>query len=503
MKQSILSKFLFVTSVLIVLSLIIYCVTVFAQYNFYIYEDAYHTLIRKNDLLNQFIMHVYHGRYISNFFTAFLGSVLPKLFNIHPYIFFNAPYGGAGFKALSLFCLFYLMNLFLYNKRKKDFLFPVIIFSLYVWYQNIFAYTTQDIEYCSFLGFIFPFIFFCLFWLKFINIFQIPSISKKDIILITVYAFLLGISTEFTSIVSFFALLFLFILKRSLIKIFLPPFISLIFAMALYFLNPGFTQHVLHDHAPIFFNLNTLKEELVFVKPFFLSLINVAIHQYGIYLLIIFLLSITVYFLNKKHNEKHSNLFIPLSFIFGTLFFQIFLISDPKLSPDLDYWVFHFDLINQVKILLLIVIFYELNCLQLKNLYKNIFIITVISCTLLNFTADNKYFCTNLLHYGLKSAVNKDIKKYSERYKYEKINLFYIKNYKTLYFIPDNFIFYADIDKQYFIYYYNLPENSVQNIINIENIQKLYDKYLHDGGEPFSETELKECDFQKLLSHSI
>ena len=484
-----------------VLFIMLYGITVFAQYNIYIHEDASCAVIQKNDLLNQFLLNVYHGRYIGNFLTALEGGVLPFVLKIHPFVFFNAPWGAAGLKALFLFILFYQMSLFLYNKREKNLMQPLIIFSLYVWYQNNFAFRYQDCEYCSFFGFVFPFIFFCLFWFKFIKIFEKNENSVKDTAISCFYAFLTGISTEFTSIVSFFALLIIFAAKKHLFKKFIYTFIFLVCGMIFYFGNKGFSM-VLADHAPVFFNFASLKSELVFVKPFLLSCLDVTAHEYCFYLISALFGAVLIFVQNKKEKRSSSNLLIPSAFTAGSIGFTVFLISNPALSPDLNYWVYHFDLIIQYKILFFIVIFYEMNLIKADNWCKNILIAGIIAAMLSFYFTKNENFYRNMFKNGLKNAVNKNPLDYQDRYKYEKINLYYIKNKQALYYIPDRFPgFLPHTEINYFEWYYNLDKDAVQNIINIENIEELQRQYLKDGGIDFTEDELNEINFQTLIKY--
>ncbi|MBQ9244922.1 hypothetical protein IJ182_01495 [bacterium] len=484
----------------IIVFIIMLCfVTLFAQYNIYIFEDSYYTLLRKDDVLNQLFFNVYHGRYISNAITVFFGSIFPKFLNVHPFVFFTAWWGGSFIKTLFLFILFFQMNMFLFWKKKKNVIFPILILFYYILFQNMFAYTYEDVEYCSFLGFVFPFIFFCLFWYKFINLWDKEIITLKDIFIGTLYAFLVGISTEFTSIVTFFSLLIIIILRTDKLKYWASFFISLSFGMFLYFFNKGFSG-VLNDHAPIFFNSATFKSELVFVKPFLKACFDVCIHEYGILILLIIVLSFTIFLQNKKENQTNNNLLFPFTLLIGGILFQIFLISDPALSPDNTYWVYHFDLVIQVKILLAIVCLYEMNCIKINDIYKNYLILSLIVVSMVVLSVKNHDFINNAIHNGFKYAIHKDSGDYRDRYLYEKINLYYIKNYNKIIFVPEKFAgYYSDIEQEYFEYFYNIKTKDNTEIITFDNWDDLYDKYINDGGIEITDDEIENADFQKLL----
>ena len=318
----------------------------------------------------------------------------------------------------------------------------------------------------------------------------------------SIYAFLVGISTEFTSIVTFFALIIFLLLRKNLIKSYILPFISLIIAICLYYFNEGFNA-VLAGHSPIFFNMETFKSELIFVKPFLISCVDVIIHVYGIYLIPLLILTVYIIVQNRKENVSNGNLLFPLVLILGCMFFQVFLVSNPDLSPDLTYWVYHFDLVIQVKILLMIIALYELNYIKIKNIYKNVAIISIILIIVTSISLKNAEFIKSCFNNGLMNSVLKDPNIWRDRYVYEKINLFYLKKYNKMVFIPQKFVGYLPpLEENYYNMVYNIKRENIKEIVNYDNLEKLYDNYIKDGGENISEEEREKADFQKLLDEN-
>lgn len=494
--------FLFIT-LLTVLIFIQYGVFTFAKFNIPIYEDTEYGLLHKTKFIEQFFTNVYHGRFISNFLTCFLGSILPHSFNIHPIAFYQniAPL----IKGFFLFVLFFQICGFLYRNKNKDLFLPVLIFFFYLQYQFNFAYKYQDIEYCSFYGFLFPFLFFNLFWYKFINCFDYNvELSKKDNLVLIFYAFLCGISTEFTNIVTFFALFFIFLFNKQLFKIYLFPYIALITGMILYYTNNGFLNE-LNSHPPLFFNINILNSEFISnLKPFLCAVYDVITTEYKFYLLLIILLSI---FLIKKYGQKSkNNIMLLMSLLCGSLVFGSFLMINPELSPNKIYYISHFDIIIQYKILFVILIFYLFNTLKLNILAEKILLSLIIFAVIkYDINTSLNPFLTEIFTPGYKIKQNsEEYNNCVERYIYEKINLWYMKEKKQIITIPNkpNKCYIRSVENEiiYMEYVYNLKNGILYDILEFNNIQEAYNQYLQDGGEEISPKELEKCNFKILLS---
>ena len=313
------------------------------------------------------------------------------------------------------------------------------------------------------------------------------------------YAFLCGISTEFTNIVTFISLFIIFCFNKRLLKIYFYPFFVMITGMLLYYTNPGFIK-ILNEHPPLFFNLN--REFFIHLKPFLFSVFDVIIKEY---LFFLFFITVLLFLIIKKYGKKEKNsIIISLSLLFGGLLFSFFLMENPELTPDKNYYTYHFDLVIQYKILFIILIFYLLNCLKLDIVNEKLLLFIIMLFTVkyeLNIT--NNTFLTEIFTFGY--PIKKDSSEYkncTERYIYEKINLWYMKNKGKIISIqnkPNQCYFRSGENETiYMLYVFNLNKKNY-NIIHFNNIEEAYNQYLKDGGTEIENKEILNCNFQSLL----
>lgn len=509
LKKININNFLLILLLFIVLVSIAYSVFCFAQNNVPIYEDLFVGLLKKGDLLNQFFKNVYHGRYVSDFITCMLGSVIPKVLGLHPVTFYRTVVPVI--KGIFLFILFFQISKYYYRNKNYDLFLPVMILFMYIQFQFIYAFKFQDVELCSFYGFIFPFIFFNLFWYKFIQT-DFSNLSKKDLRLFIVYAFFLGISTEFTNIVSFIALLMLLIFQKEIRKKIMPIFISLSIGIGLYYMQLNWAMEI-EARGLIWGNLSTLKNGLInCIQPFLVSLTDIMIHQYGIFLLLITIFSVIIYIKEKSFNK----LIFPYSLLSGCLFFSFLLIGDPNhVLCENQCWLYHFDIISQYTIFFTIIVLYLFNNIKIKEIYKKLLLIIIMGTALCFSYNKNNDFIINIFKHGLKTSIimfkekdnldnNAALYPYKSRYLLEKINYFNIKNDIDIAVIPESNYVNAYFCSEY-IYMdivYNLPNKSDHYFCSYQefsDIKSAYQQYLKDGGEEISNKEIERADFQKLL----
>lgn len=195
----------------LLLLLIIATSLISSKYFVVAHDDMYNILFNKHhSFFYNFFYNVDHGRYISNIFLK-LQSVCS---DIHPIIWIRTY--GAIIKSIFLFVFLILLSssAFLFHKEKdyiKAILLPLLALDVFFIYQILVHGKYEDMLYTFFYGFIFPFIFFILFWNKFIYLYiNNIKIEKKDVIYLSLLAFLLGISTEFTIFVTFSTFIILF-----------------------------------------------------------------------------------------------------------------------------------------------------------------------------------------------------------------------------------------------------------------------------------------------------
>lgn len=506
-------------SLFLVLLFICFCVYTFAQNNIPIFEDCNYFIFRKNDIFNQFFFNVYHGRYLSNIIIIILTSFLPKLCGLHPITFFQTV--APVIKGLFLFILFFQIGRYYYRNRTYDFILPFIILSLYVMYQLIFAFTYEDIEYAAFYGFTFPFILFNLFWFQVIKLCY-DNDKKPNIFLLTFFAFIVGISTEFTNITSLVALLVLFVLRKSIRKNLILPIMFVFSGLFLYYANQGsLIKSVLLDNkGSVFVNWESFKQLPLYIKPFLNSLFNISIHEYGVFLFLIVILTIIITLFQEK---KFDKILVPFSLLSGCLVFSFALIGNPENAPS-GSWLFHFDVINQYRIFYLIIFLYLLNLMKTKRIIKDLIVIIFFVTSICFISLNNMDFLKEVKSNGLKTAIlnvklneedmiDKDEANYfyhsKNRYIFEKINIYNLKHNLpvSLVFNPkyNIWVFYTNHTDYlgegiYMNYVYGLPID-YDNFLSrrFDSIEEAYEQYLKDGGSVITPEEAKRADFQNLL----
>lgn len=506
-------------SLFLVLLFICFCVYTFAQNNIPIFEDCNYFIFRKNDIFNQFFLNVYHGRYLSNIIIIILTSFLPKLCGLHPITFFQTV--APVIKGIFLFILFFQIGRYYYRNRAYDFILPFIILSLYVMYQLIFAFTFEDIEYAAFYGFTFPFILFNLFWFQVIKLCD-DNDKKPNIFLLTFLAFIVGISTEFTNITSLVALLILFVFRRSIRKSLILPIISVFIGTFVYFINDGslLNSFYLENKGSVFLNSETLSQIPVYIKPFLKSLFNISVHEYGVFLFLIVILTIIITLFQDK---KFDKILVPFSLLTGCLVFSCALIGNPDNAPS-GSWLYHFDIINQYRIFYLIIILYLLNLMKTKRIIKDLIVIIFFVTSICFISLNNMDFLKEVKSNGLKTAIlnvkmneedtfDKDETNYfyhsKNRYVFEKINLYNLKNnlpislvFNQKYNVPAFWINHTNEcgEHVYMDFVYGVSRKSEECDARMFNsIEEAYGQYLKDGGSVISPEEAKQADFQNLL----
>lgn len=462
------------------------------------HDDMYNIFFNKNySFFYNFFYDVDHGRYISNIFLKLQSACI----DIHPTVWIRTY--GVVIKSIFLFVFLILLSssAFLFQKEKdniKAILLPLFALDVFLIYQILVHGKYEDMLYTFFYGFIFPFIFFILFWNKLIYTYtQNINIKKKDIIYFSILAFLLGLSTEFTIFISFsgFIIIFCFdvITNNTSSRKYLVPFFIFVLASIFYIINPGFIES-----AQTKGTLNGLLPMLTTAYNVLPEFINDAFHIIKEkFLVITILIIITISFVPKM-KEKENNLnFIKiiLSLLFSTYLFYFLLIFAGR-APGHVLFTLHNSTNIQICIGLIYILFLSISFISGKKLYSIFFyIIFTLSVLFYNFHFP-KYISElsykgrdNYLSYGAKEIATK-------RYMFERILLFYASNNKD-----------AILPK----FYYGFPVNLnvyLENVYNIKgyneentkyiNAEDAYNEYLKNGGEEIILEKGTNDEFQKL-----
>ncbi len=487
-----------------VFCLIVYLSYCFSQYHTVILDDLYQIFIDKDkSIFNQFILDVYHGRYIGNFLTKFTGSVLPFCFGIQVNIWANTY--GAVIKGifLAIFCFTIANFSCIFSKNK--FIVPFLAVIIYLFYQYNFIGKYPDFLYTSFYGFTFPFIFFLIFLYYLINyLFLIKNINFKMLYL---FAFLTGISTEFTSITLFIILLLLITCKRLFDSDLKPIYISFVFlstGILLYFINPGLIRLAMEKGT---FQYNFIEELPQFLNGF----CSVFYTEFIKYLIIILCLMLVINYFSEKVIKNKILLFSAILLISGFCFYFLLIFTGRTNFKEYSLYVYHLDLIMQMKIYLIMNIFLLFGVIAKRG---TVFIVTLAVILLyllsafntLNVINEQWYINRYLLKHGIKTYAYERQGKfyknlYSQRYLLERIYAFFA--YKNIpvtimendsYDLPSSYFPYSDV------YIKAVYGNSPEIINKTNNLDELYNIYIKNGGCEINKTDIEKTDFQQLLN---
>ena len=483
---------------IVVLFLIIYSVVLFSQYNVIEYDDI-ETIFYKYDVSfkEQFFLNVYHGRYISNIFQKLMGFSL----NIHPNIWIQTY--GAFFKGCFMVVFVYTLAKMCFIFEKSKYMIHILALFCYIVYQYTFQNTYQNELYSAFFGFTFPFIFFFTFWNFYIRNYYVEDVKRKTVMILSLFSFLTAISTEFNSIVTLCALVIITIFEilnfKSLKKITIYSFLSNTFGVVLFFVNPG-----LINTANAKGTFDGLSNMIISAKEMLPEYI-VGFKQvffYDFLILTVVIIIMSFFYVLISDNKKNNKIFLILIYsllISGYIFYFLLLFAG-RHEVEKYCYVTHFDIVVQMKILLISIIFVELSFLYTKIQIRNTsIIILIILSIILNseniFTTLKVIKTTGIINY-IKSNTFHDKEEYKNRYMSEAILVYYIYKDKIP-VLPEDAKSFSLYCKNYIRNVYKIDYNNT-NIEYVDSIEKAYEIYKQNGGRIITENELEKSNFQKL-----
>ena len=295
-----------------------------------------------------------------------------------------------------------------------------------IFFQIKFADTYQGDLYTSFFCFIFPFIFFNVFWIKFLREFfksNTEEIEKSNIITMAAAGFLNGLACEFTAIttsMTLFGIMIYSIIKKNKkeIRLSLTGLIIHIISNCLYFTNPFFitelkSRNIIKSLDGYISYLNDIHIEL------FRGFKSLMLYDYSGYIIIIVLLAIIINYTKAKEISNKTNIII-LCFIFGIIIFYIGLVFADRHSGGYLY-IIHNDLIWQVKIALVSLIFFQLSFIDKRKYIIIMLIIISIIASIREFTFNKKSF--NNIFFPYKNEMKKE--NFQNRYINERFYAYY------------------------------------------------------------------------------
>jgi len=356
-------------------------------------------------------------------------------------------------------------------------------------------YDNNMAMYCSFFGYFFPFLFYFLFWNRIYNFKQdLTKINLSTFILINIYAFLVGISTEFVFIISFFQLLIILITnyKSNIIKKYIIVMISLCAGILCFIINPNFQMRASSKFALCYNSID--------ISKFLSELRQVFWDEYIIYLVIIAILFCVCLYLIKNIEERKSFFIIVISILISILLFNFVLIFGgfPEGDENIQvYHILHSEIINPIKFLFIVIILNEL--VQINQYKQTLFYILLILS--LNFIYLAQYSYSDSFFKQLKNTINQNLQLKRDNYIVQKTHLYYYYNNKVPPLIWN--IDFEMCSRVYFPAVYNINPNLVDNSKSVSSVNEIYNRYLKDGGKPITDAELQKLDFNLLKNKNL
>ncbi len=462
-----------------------------------------------------------HGCFVSTVFHQFLLFVLPKMLNIHPddfyfiYIFQGFIYWLIPFLLAKLAVSYSDEKHFLFFYAISNFLFFSIFFNLgYLFQEYTFIYT-------RFIRYVFPMIFFVLFWTMFSDFYVLGKYRNWRIYLA---AFLTGISVEPLNITTFVALLLITVLSSFHKKIsnnvlstrYLAIVTSFCAGLVLFYASPSF-WHIANERG-INRSLGNFHELLTNIKIFHASYFEHVLKENTYYLIFIAVLFVIILrFCFKRNNQKSIKVVIvSVGLLIGILFFNYILFLSGKTFYDgVSFWIVSLDLkADTIFVLVMIIVLflsYIFGMFGKKN--KIAFAILIAGFVICGYPLLYKINLPDILYDRASRYETKQL-----MYKAEKIYRFYdLKHNKSAYLplsaISNKCLFFSfnrnqekDLDKavgkakfpsEYYYGIYGVPEEKMIKVRFVEDA-KAY-KYFYEAGGIFTKEELSNLKFTRLL----
>ncbi len=425
-----------------------------------------------------------HGRYLAWMQMKLVGSAIPMALNIHPQDF--APIGGSLFKAIGISMLCFVFSIFMFLKRKINFLFPLLLFYTFFYYFSLIkAHNLAEVtDYSPFYGYSFALGIYALFWIIIIQ----NYVNKKEfnpllMIGCCIIAFFAGVNDAYTTqILLSLCCLGIFILINSknealagiknIWKIkYIPVFLI---TTIIGYIGVYSDKHVINFvHSGQ--NESNFLQEIIRLLPSFLpDYLEAVILNHLTELVIISLLIITIKILSKDTETTNKIIFISLSMIFGffIFFFGLIIGGNNTFYVAGKFWIEHVDLqLGFVMALYMVILL--LTGFLLKTIENNKKAYYAISILLAIFMTSQILSGSNIYN-QFKNDFSLQKQARSEMYKNEKMYLFYaLKNQKAI--LSNKSLANPFIASAYFVgIVSDMPEGQIETLEDFERQRGCY-----------------------------
>ncbi len=488
-------------------------ILVFIFIVFSVYKISKYNLIKFDDydifysnvsysFIKRYFVHIYKAKIISNFLIIFSGYDLPRMLNYNLTAWIQS--GGAIIKGIfwGILCFILSSTVFLFNK--KNLFFPAIFIFTYVYLQFYYTLQSQNELYAAFYCFTFPFIFYILFWNTFIKIYMNNENSTKNYGKLFTFGVLTGLSAEITAISTFAGLIILFLFNKNkdnqLTKLFKYSFISTIIGNLIYFLNPNFINNA--KGYGTFFSIKQTIENALYILPEYAKGYKETFFNYYFYYMIVIILLLILLIIFAEKAKRKNMLYMTLSLILGSYFFFTMLLFGGK--PMNHTAVLHYDIIVQMIILFIYVIYFELSCIsQNKKIFYPV-ILTILAFLIFQNFENIKLNLNNKMHI-YDYLRNNNAEENKENYIYEFMLSYYAYTNKPvkIFYGPAGF----ETEDETYIYNYLLSLNKDYNLNNkitiLDSVDDALKEYYNSGGRQITAQELDNPDIQKLTDKNF
>ncbi len=504
-----LQKFVYLFILLCISVFVIICTVPFGQ-NYALFEDDFVFSVYKTDesifdCLN--FSYGHGGGYIGYFFSKLFSFWLPNKLGIHPcdFVKINLAIKGV-FTVITLLLISNFSQL--YKKSQNIYLFSYAMLAFCYFFFN-FRYPTliYGVSY-NYYRYSFSLIFLSIFiYYLYKYCTNKEHILKKELIISSICAFVIGTSSEIVFIFSLFLISVVFVLRKVYLKLdkyFYVPAASLVLAVVLFTSSPGFKY--VSDKRGLGENSFDLNMVVDFFKEFFSRYIVEEVTYWIVFLFIIF---IALYFAKKE--QEIPKLVFPFLVLIGILFSIFSLIFCGRtFYVNNDFWLIHahirflFDILLCIPLLIFIsYISSKISVLKTMFMFFVLFVISVI------------YFSFSIKTVNDFNLKAMDLK--VKTYQTEKIfRFYYLKNelpYLPIYLhvrdiyrfeLPKNEECLLSEKNSFFSAYYpNIyKDNNIANISVYCVGPDAIEKFEQNGGA-FSKEELADIKFSRLFDDNF
>ncbi len=326
-----------------------------------VWEDLTQIFVNKSSVFSLY-QEADHGCLLSWLAIKLVGSYIPHLFGIHP----NENVLGNLLRAIVVSFIPFLISRFALIRKSDSksafyyyanaFLLSFVVVSIIPDVYYLLVFYSKNFRYLLMM------VFYLIFWLKFIRcFFKTVECSRSTVVVLSILAFIVGLSVEPVNISSVFTLgcfwIYFFVEKRS-IQAKIPPFllfstILFLVGFAIFYSGPSFWQIAVNERGLSSFNHVIFVVFSSFPQFVFEWFMTVFINEYRwIFSFLIVLFTVLIIRLTQKSpnlngtgDMEKKSVLVAFFLLFGATFFNFTLIFSGRTYYDgQSFWLKSIDL---------------------------------------------------------------------------------------------------------------------------------------------------------------